>query len=56
LHKLGQLSDTYVVTRTSKLPDIHIAAPLLRELDLSQNAFSSFPPQLWNLQSLEVPV
>ena len=37
-----------------RLPDLHMAAPLLRELDLSRNAFALFPAQLWELQSLEV--
>jgi len=36
------------------LPDIHVAAPLLRVLDLAKNGLAVFPPQLWALQSLEI--
>jgi len=36
------------------LPDIHVASPLLRVLDLSKNGLAVFPPQLWALQSLEI--
>lgn len=33
--------------------DIHVAAPLLRVLDLSRNNFTSMPTQVWELQCLE---
>ena len=48
------MCNNYSHAGVRKLPDIHLAMPLLRVLDLSENAFSFLPLQIWELQTLEV--